>query len=184
MLWEAFDSLAPASSPFGLPVYVARVPAAPFCETPILNAAADPTTDYTDITDRSARVLLQVERVVLNALAKKCGFGHRIFARTANHWPSSSGEADPHRRTNNSVRRCTKRKKLTTRLRPAVAGLRRGRRIHTRLRVGLRRGKRMNTNCFAAVKSLNRIGDRPRMPRIISRAALWSAAIRHRTDSP
>ena len=55
MLWEAFDSLAPASSPFGLPVYVARVSAAPFCETPILNATADPTTDHTDITDRSAR---------------------------------------------------------------------------------------------------------------------------------
>ena len=54
MLWEAFDSLAPASSPFGLPVYVARVPAAPFCETPILNAAADPTTDYTDNTDWEA----------------------------------------------------------------------------------------------------------------------------------
>ena len=32
---RAFDSLAPASSPFGLPVYVARRPAAPFCETPI-----------------------------------------------------------------------------------------------------------------------------------------------------
>src|SRR6266576_2911097 len=41
----AFDSLAPASSPFGLPVYVARVPAAPFCETPILNSAANPTTN-------------------------------------------------------------------------------------------------------------------------------------------
>src|SRR5262249_45450766 len=28
------DSLAPASSPFGLPVYVVRLPPAPFCETP------------------------------------------------------------------------------------------------------------------------------------------------------
>ena len=39
-----FDSFAPARSADGLPVYVARVPAAPFCETPILNSAADPTT--------------------------------------------------------------------------------------------------------------------------------------------
>jgi hypothetical protein len=31
---RAFDSLAPTSSPFGLPVYVARRPPAPFCETP------------------------------------------------------------------------------------------------------------------------------------------------------
>ena len=29
-----FDSFAPANSPFGLPVYVARLPPAPFCETP------------------------------------------------------------------------------------------------------------------------------------------------------
>src|SRR5258705_13829085 len=33
---RAFDSLAPPSSPFGLPVYVARRPPAPFCETPPL----------------------------------------------------------------------------------------------------------------------------------------------------
>jgi len=32
-----FDSLAPPHSAFGLPVYVARVPAAPFCETPGLS---------------------------------------------------------------------------------------------------------------------------------------------------
>src|SRR6266496_2093665 len=32
---RAFDSLAPAHSPSGLPVYVARRPPAPFCETPI-----------------------------------------------------------------------------------------------------------------------------------------------------
>src|SRR5437773_6323292 len=31
---RAFDSLAPAHSAFGLPVYVARRPPAPFCETP------------------------------------------------------------------------------------------------------------------------------------------------------
>src|ERR1700719_1530338 len=29
---RAFDSLTPARSPFGLPVYVARLPPAPFCE--------------------------------------------------------------------------------------------------------------------------------------------------------
>jgi hypothetical protein len=54
MLWEAFDSLAPASSPFGLPVYVAPVPAAPFCETPILNAASDTndlTTEIAEVTE-------------------------------------------------------------------------------------------------------------------------------------
>ena|SRR5882757_9063039 len=42
---QGFDSFAPARLVSGLPVYVARVPAAPFCETLILNAAADPTTD-------------------------------------------------------------------------------------------------------------------------------------------
>ena len=31
---RAFDSFAPAHSAFGLPVYVARRPPAPFCETP------------------------------------------------------------------------------------------------------------------------------------------------------
>src|SRR4029077_5612751 len=31
---RAFDSLAPARSPCGLPVYIARRPPAPFCETP------------------------------------------------------------------------------------------------------------------------------------------------------
>jgi hypothetical protein len=31
---RAFDSLAPARSPFGLPVHVAQLPLAPFCETP------------------------------------------------------------------------------------------------------------------------------------------------------
>jgi hypothetical protein len=40
--------------------------------TPILNAAADLTTDYTDITDWDHTRLVKVERVVLNALAK-CG---------------------------------------------------------------------------------------------------------------
>src|SRR5438309_11065286 len=32
---RAFDSFAPALSPRWAPVYVARVPAAPFCKTPI-----------------------------------------------------------------------------------------------------------------------------------------------------
>jgi len=32
----AFDSVAPAHSAFGLPIYVARSPPAPFCETPRL----------------------------------------------------------------------------------------------------------------------------------------------------
>src|SRR4051812_21303013 len=37
-----FDSLSPESSPLtGLPVYVARVPAAPFCETPGYSLAPD-----------------------------------------------------------------------------------------------------------------------------------------------
>jgi len=31
---RAFDSLAPGHSACGLPVYVARLPPAPFCETP------------------------------------------------------------------------------------------------------------------------------------------------------
>jgi len=31
---RAFDSFAPAHSASGLPVYVARYPSAPFCETP------------------------------------------------------------------------------------------------------------------------------------------------------
>jgi len=31
---RSFDSFAPARSTSGLPVYVARVPAAPFCEMP------------------------------------------------------------------------------------------------------------------------------------------------------
>ena len=53
--------------------------------------------------------VLEVERVVLNALAKKCGFGCRIFARTANHWPSSSGEADPPRRTERTSLRWPRR---------------------------------------------------------------------------
>jgi hypothetical protein len=35
ILCRAFDSLAPAPSASGLPVYVARRPPAPFCETPI-----------------------------------------------------------------------------------------------------------------------------------------------------
>jgi hypothetical protein len=32
---RAFDSLAPLAYPLGLPVYVARRPPTPFCETPI-----------------------------------------------------------------------------------------------------------------------------------------------------
>ena len=40
---RAFDSLAPARSPFGLPVYVARRPAAPFFETPVQNETASDT---------------------------------------------------------------------------------------------------------------------------------------------
>ena len=36
IFFRAFDSLAPACSPFGLPVYVARLRSAPFRETPTL----------------------------------------------------------------------------------------------------------------------------------------------------
>src|SRR6266513_6490009 len=38
---RAFDSLAPATSPFGLPVHVARRPPAPFCETPVMASDTD-----------------------------------------------------------------------------------------------------------------------------------------------
>jgi hypothetical protein len=41
----------------------------------------------------SARMLLQVERVVLNALAGKCGFPSEICAYHE-CFPSSSGKAD------------------------------------------------------------------------------------------
>src|SRR5438093_7208168 len=37
----AFDSFAPTHSACGLPVYVARVPVAPFCETPFKALASD-----------------------------------------------------------------------------------------------------------------------------------------------
>ena len=36
---RAFDSFAPAHSASGLPVYVARYPPAPFCETPFEGAS-------------------------------------------------------------------------------------------------------------------------------------------------
>jgi hypothetical protein len=40
---RAFDSLAPIRSAFGLPVYVAELPLAPFCETPTSNRLAADT---------------------------------------------------------------------------------------------------------------------------------------------
>jgi hypothetical protein len=41
----AFDSLAPALSPGGLPVHVARVPAAPLCQTPGARLGECPVKD-------------------------------------------------------------------------------------------------------------------------------------------
>jgi hypothetical protein len=67
-------------------------------------------------------MLLQVERVVLNALGR-IRLWPPTFARPANHWPSSSGQADPPWRTKNSVRRCTERKNSRTRTRLGVAVL-------------------------------------------------------------
>jgi hypothetical protein len=57
--------------------------------TPILNAAADPTTDYTDITDWDHTRLVKVERVVLNALAK-CGLAAQYLRLRRSYSPSSS----------------------------------------------------------------------------------------------
>ena len=67
-------------------------------------------------------MLLQVERVVLNALGR-IRLWSPTFARPANHWPSSSGQADPPWRTKNSVRRCTERKNSRTRTGLGVAVL-------------------------------------------------------------